>query len=441
MNCLIISLLLVVSVAAEAQQIKVDFPEKGIRELDLTPPNRPTTPDPIPDQNGTYRFTHRIGVYCETADERVELFQYLNVTNGVVGIVKADIEKMAPGATGGADGQMHFWAILPNHTQRMYIQSPEQGRLVMQHSRDDPNSPGTYTTTMAQFDAMNEGQIFWRNARKIKDETLPASILENNTRPIPVSHYRFQSEEGPVQLTLQDIGPATGAWATMPKQHAATVMGGIGYVYNPFNKRVYLVMGVSNATSGCRLTALRRDPKTVSGAGYKPMGDLLLGQMKNRQAEQQTQQTEVQAEIDAEEDAVVRQLMKQQAEVQARIQKKMTDAVANAGMFNDMAEVNRHGISIDDQYTVADLQLQIARRRAEIELKHLRENDIDRDRQSDLNKTINCTNAQRTLWRNYRTDITNLRKRFGNPEASEAYREQATARSVQFNEQMINACQ
>jgi hypothetical protein len=204
---------------------------------------------------------------------------------------------------------------------------------------------------------------------------------------------------------------------------------------------VYLVIGVSNATSGCRLTALRREAKTVSGAGYKPMGDLLLGQIKNRQAEEQAEQTEAQAEISKEEDATLRQLMKQQAEVQVRIQKKMTDAVANAGLLNDMAELNRHGISIDDQYAVADLQLQITRRRAEIELKHLRDNDIDRDRQADLNKTINCTNAQRTLWRNYRTDMNALRKRYGNPEASDAYRKQATARSVQFNEQMLNACQ
>ena len=163
-------LLLTASTFGFTQDIELINPKKGFKELDLRKPNFNTQPELIPAENGTYSFTHYMGVCCEDSKtgESGELAQYLNVTNGVVGIFKENLAKWMPDAANQSEGQMDFWAILPSMTQRIYLKSPDMGKLVMQMSADDPHSNGSYTTQMARFDSRNLGRFFGETPKNTK---------------------------------------------------------------------------------------------------------------------------------------------------------------------------------------------------------------------------------------------------------------------------------
>lgn len=405
-----------VSSALFAQDIEIINPKGGFKELDLTKPKFNAQPEPIPAEKGTYRFTHYMGVFCETgqAGESGELIQYLNVSNGVVGIFPEDLAKWMPDAE-QAEGKMDFWTILPSMTQRMYLNSPEMGKMVMQISTDDPHSNGPYTTQMARFDAANQGEIFWRNAKKQKIVTLPAHLLENNRTPLTLDVYNYKSEEGPVQILMKDLGPAEGKFAPLKKIYAATGMGGLGYVLNPLNNHVYLLFSVSDGSSGCRLFSLKPQVKTFSGAGYKPMGDMVTDAMQaSKKEENQNYDQDLAETLDAEEDAQIRALLKQQADLTRKISNQHADNVAGGAMLNDLTEINRASLNaaldIDNIYKTNDIELQIQIRRRQIELS----NDPGPEQSTRINKEINCLNAQRQLWANYRTDGLKLKEKIKN---------------------------
>ena len=240
-----------------SQKIEIIKLDKGFKEIDFTKPKFNAKPDPIPVQNGIYKFTHYLGVVCsdDVTGDRGELYQYLNISNGTVGFFGEDIIKMMPEANQNEEDKMDFWAILPSKNQRMFINSKKNGKMVMQMSAGD----GTNTTISARFDAWNESDIFWKNAKKIKTVTLPAHLIEGSKASIALDVYDFMSEEnGRVQVAMKDLGTAEGQYAPLKKIYAAVGMGGIGYVLNPFNNHVYLVFSIGTYvnTKGCRLFSL-----------------------------------------------------------------------------------------------------------------------------------------------------------------------------------------
>ncbi len=432
--CLIVS-------GSLAQKIQIIKPEKGVKEIDLTRPVTPAKVEPIPGQNGLYRFTHRLGVICDTdGGERGELIQYLNVSNGVTGLFRDDIARIVPEMVNQTEGNMHFWAILPDHSQRMYVETREHGRLVMQQSVNDPHTGAAYTLTAARFDAFNDGQIFWHSAKKVKPVTLPASLLEGAGAPLTFDLYTFNSEEGPVQILLKDLGTATGQWATLGKIHAAVGMGGIGYVHNAGNNHVYLVFSISNGQSGCRLYSLSAQQKSFSGAGFKPAGDLILDRLAESQKEQAQQQAERQAEISAEEDATLRQLYQKQERVRATMQKKMTDAMANAGLFNDMNELASLGPDAETTYQLADIGLQIEQRKLQLELAQLTEAGASYADKQPVQRKLSCIPGQRQLWLRYRNEVVALRKRYKKPDTDPDYREKSSRLLLRVNEEVARSC-
>lgn len=417
-------LFLTASTFGFAQDIEIINPKGGFKELDLTKPTFSTQPEAIPAENGTYSFTHYMGVFCEFKEtgESGELAQYLNVTNGVVGIFKEDLAKWMPDAANQGEGTMDFWAILPSMTQRMYLKSPDVGRVVMQMSADDPHSNGPYTTQMARFDSRNLGEIFWRNAKKQKTITVPAHLLENNRMPLTLDVYNYKSEEGPIQILMKDLGPAEGKFAPLKKIYAATGMGGLGYVLNPFNNRVHLIFSITTdgGNSGCRLYALQPKVKKFSGAGYKPVGDMVASAMEMAKNEKNQNYEQNLAEILAEEeDTQLRELLKEQAELQYKMSNRHSDNVIGGAMLNDLNEMNRATLNavmdVETNYQMNDVELRIQLRRRQIELS----NDPSPEQRTRLNKEVNCLNKQRQLWANHRTDALKLKEKIKNLEQYE----------------------
>lgn len=428
------------SIGCFSQKIEIIKLDKGFKELDFTKPKFNAKPDPVPEQNGVYKFTHYLGVVCndETTGDRGELYQYLNISNGMVGIFDEDIKKMMPGETQNEDGKMDFWAILPSKNQRMYINSKESGKMVMQMSDGD----GMSTTTSARFDAWNEGEIFWRNAKKTKTVTLPAHLIEGNKTPIELEVYDFMSqEEGKVQVAMKDLGPAEGQYAPLKKIYAAVGLGGIGYILSPLNNHVYLVFHVATYenTKGCRLFSLKPQNKSFSGAGYKPMGDMILEKLAEGQAEQQQAQAEKEEEINNEEDAQLRDLYKQQAKIEQEIQKKMTDGIVNAGLLNDINELSRMSgiINEDDQYRMLEVGLNIEYRKNQIRLE---QEGLSSEERREINKNMNCINKQKTHWSNYRNDVKTLKQKYKTLGQSEIM-QKATILMADYQQKMVTLCE
>jgi hypothetical protein len=427
-----------------AQDIEIIHPKGGVKELDLTKPKFTTQPEPIPAENGTYRFTHYMGVFCETGQtgESGELIQYLNVSNGVVGVFPEDLAKWMPDAGNQAEGKMDFWAILPSMTQRMYLKAPDVGKVVMQMSADDPHSNGSYTTQMARFDAANQGEIFWLNAKKHKTVTLPAHLLENNRTPLTLDVYNYQSEEGPVQILMKDLGPAEGKFAPLKKIYAATGMGGLGYALNPLNNRVYLLFSITKdkGAVGCRLFTLQPKVKTFSGAGYKPIGDMVADAMKSSKNERNLNYEQDLAETLAEEeDTQIRGLLKEKADLQRKITNQHSDQVTGGAMLNDMTEMNRATLNavmdVESNYQLNDVELRIQLRRRQIELS----NDPSPEQRTQLNKQVNCLNKQRQLWANHRTDALKLKEKIKNLEQYEQL-EKMGALMADYQQRAVRLC-
>lgn len=403
---------LFISFGSFCQNIEIIKLDKGFKELDFTKPKFDAKPDPVPEQNGVYKFTHYLGVVCndETTGDRGELYQYLNISNGMVGIFGEDIKKTMPEAFQSKDEKMDFWAILPSKNQRMFVNSKENGKMVMQMSAGD----GMNSSTSARFDAWNEGEIFWRNAKKTKTVTLPAHLIEGNNKPIELEVYDFLSQEdGKIQVAMKDLGLAEGQYAPLKKIYAAVGMGGIGYVLNPLNNHVYLVFHIATYvnTKGCRLFSLKPQNKSFSGTGYKPMGDMILEKLAEGQAEQQQAQAEKEEEINTEEDAQLRALYQQQAKIEQEIQKKMTDGITNAGLLNDINEISNIAgmINEDDQYSMMEVGLNIEYRRNQIRLE---QEGLSSEERREINKSMSCINKQKVHWSNYRNDVKALKQKY-----------------------------
>ncbi|GAB4000825.1 hypothetical protein GCM10028807_54970 [Spirosoma daeguense] len=439
---LTLSFLLLTSVAT-AQKIDIIKLGKGFREIDFTRPTVAARVDPIPNQPGTYRFTHFMGVVCtdDQSGEQGELYQYVNMTNGVVGIFGDDIARMIPESQ-HQDSRMDFWAWMPNMTQRMYTNSAEHGKPVMQATSGD----GMHTTTMARFDAWNEGTMFWQNARKIKTTTLPAPLLNGNRTPIALDVYDYTSDEGKIQVWLKDIGPAEGQHAPLKSIHLATGMGGLGLVRNPMNNHVYLAFQVNDAanTKGCRLFEFRPKTHLFSGASYKPMGDLILDKLTEAQKEQAQHQQEKLEEISQEEDARLRELLAEKARMEADIRKQLSAGMANTALFNDASEATRTQIQLmsngEDQYRLADLELNIQQRRLEIELDQLNRSGASAEDKLAIKRKMNCIPAQRQNWQQYKNEVQTLRKKYKSPESDADFLEKMGVLSTQFYERMMRTC-
>ncbi|WP_177225974.1 hypothetical protein, partial [Arsenicibacter rosenii] len=176
-------------------------------------------------------------------------------------------------------------------------------------------------------------------------------------------------------------------------------------------------------------------------AGFKPAGDLILDRLSESQKEQVQNQAERQAQINEEEDATLRELYHKQEQVRARMQKKMTDAMANAGMFNDMNEIAGMSPDIESTYQLADLDLQIEQRKLQIELEQLTKAGASYADKLPVQRKLNCIPGQRQLWLKYRNDVSALRKRYKNPDTDPDYREKSSRLLLQVNEQVQKNCQ
>ncbi|MEZ0607235.1 hypothetical protein ACAW74_01910 [Fibrella sp. WM1] len=430
----------------QAQRIEIIKPERTGKDIVLTRPTFSARPEAIPAENGLYRFTHYLVVACndDQSGEGGEVSQYLNINNGLIGFFPDNLLTMTKGQLPTGDGEIDFWAILPSMTQRMFIKSPERGKMLVQMTAGD----GMQTTTTARFDAWNQGDMFWRTAKVIKKTTLPARLIEGNAKPIPVEIYEATGPEGRVNVWLIDLGLATGQYAPLKTNHAAVGMGGIGLLMNHFNKHVYLVFQVNDVpnTKGCRLVTFYPKARQFSGAGYKPFGDLMLDKLADAQREQQKEQAEQLAADDEETDAQLRELRRQARELGAAMQKKVADGATNAAMLNDLSEVNRTTMAmatnVDDQYKMADIELKIARRRLEIELDQMRE-DSDPEaekRRRAIREKMRCGEQQRVLWQEHRQNAAKLKKQFEGRETDYDCQEKMGQLSTRFYTRLAQVC-
>lgn len=441
-----LSLWLTALTASHAQNIEIVRPERTGKEIVLTRPAFSARPEAIPAENGLYRFTHHLVVVCndDQTGEGGEISQYLNINNGLIGFFPDNMLTMTKGQLPTGEGAMDFWAILPSMTQRMFIKSPEQGKILVQMTAGD----GMQTTTTARFDAWNQGDIFWRTAKKIKTTTLPARLIEGNAKPIPVEIYDATGPEGRVNVWLVDLGLATGQYAPLKTNHAVVGMGGIGLLMNHKNKHVYLVFQVNDVpnTKGCRLLTFYPKTRQFSGAGYKPFGDLMLNKMAEAQREQQQTQAEQAVANEEEEDAQLRELMRQGRELGAAMQKKAADRATNAAMLNDLSEVSRNtsamAANVEEQYKMADIELKISQRRLEIELDRMREDsgpEAEKRRRA-IREKMRCGEQQRVLWQEHRQLAAKLKKQFQGRETDYEYMEKLGELSTRFYTRLTLVC-
>jgi hypothetical protein len=446
MKHFVISFLLFASPTLQAQRIEIIRPEKTGKEIILTPPAFAARPEPVPAENGLYRFTHHLVVACndDQSGEAGEVSQYLNINNGVIGFFPENMLTMTKGQLPTGDGEMDFWAILPSMTQRMFVKTPEQGKLLIQMTAGD----GMQTSVTARADAFRQGNKFWRTAKLIRKMTLPASLIEGNARPIPVEIYEATGPEGKMNAWLVDLGLISSQYAPLKTNHAVVGMGGIGLLMNHQNQHVYLVFQVNDVpnTKGCRLVSFYPKARQFSGAGYKPMGDLMLEKMAEAQREQQQEQQKEATTIEEEEDPQLRALMRQSAELNAAMQKKVTDAATNAAMLNDMSEQTRSTMAlatnVEDQYRMADIELKIKQRRLEIELEHMREDtgpEAEKRRRA-IRQQMTCGNQQRAFWEQHRQDAAKLKKQFKGRENDYELIEKLGELTARFQTRLVEIC-
>lgn len=431
----------------QAQDIEILDVSKGFKEIDFTKPSFNLKPDPIPKASETYSTTHYLVVYCsDGAGESGLVHQYINMTNGVVGIPKNLLSKWETGteSIGDAEG-LDYWTILPSMNQRMYVNSPDMGKIVMEMTAGD----GNRTTTMTRFDAYMQGEIFWTSAKKIKTKTFPKGAFitsSNNDAPaVTADVYEFNSEEGKVHIYLKDLGEASGQFAPVKSTYAATGMGGMGWIYNKRNNHVYLVLQIlkpDNAQYGCRIVEFYPKKHTFSGAGYKPMGDIMLDKIKENNSEKNEEIDEQLAqELENEEDAQLKALLKEKAQIEKELQKKNMENMSNAALLNDASEITRSTFEMamngDFMYKTLDIDLRIEARRIQIELS---KEGISAEERQELNKKLNCNNKQRQLWANYRDDAKKLKEKIKGLEQHEQM-EKFTALMTDYQQRSLNICQ
>lgn len=425
------------------QKIQVEKATAGPHEITLTRPAFSARPEPVPAENGLYRFTHFMAVECTDAasGETIQLNQYININNGVVGIFGDDIAKVIPEAASSAGGKFDYWAILPNMTQRYFITSPETGKMMMQHTAGD----GMRTKTMARFDAWNEGELFWQSAKKVYEGTNSDKTTGKQSTLGTYAIYEANGPEGKVFMSLKDLGPATGQYAPLTRIYSAVGMGGQGLILNDKTKHIHLVFTISDATrqSGCRLTAFYPKTRQFSGAGYKAMGDMLLPKLSDRQREQQQAQQQQQAEDNQEEDTQLRALLAQQRKLQAELQKKAMDGMTNAALFNDVAEIsrtaNRIATETDNEYHLANIQLSIDERRLQIQLNNMQGEGAAEER-ARIRRKMACIPRQRDIYTRQRSELNALRKKYPLTDGGFQYIEKAGEVKARYMNELIQSC-
>lgn len=406
------------SFAGYCQKIEIIKMGGGFKEIDFSKPKFNLKAEPVPKANETYKMTHLMEVVCDddATKESGTMVQYINITNGVVGITPELLKqwKGVGGESMESLGQLNYWAILPNMTQRMFMNTPETGKTVMEMTAGD----GMYTTTMARFDALNLGEIFWRTAKKIKTVTLPKNLFTTSANgttnsDVSLDVYEYTGDEGKVHIWLKDLGLAEGQYAPLKENYAVTGLGGSGWILNRRNNHVYLVFQVNDAanTKGCRLSALYAKPHSFSGAGFKPLGDMVYkniteGHQKNMENFEQN----LADELAGEEDAQIKALLKEKAAIAKEIAEKNMQTNANAAMLNDASEFMRGNMALvfdqDLFYKSGDIELRISTRRLQIELNETE----DPQTRTELNKKINCNTKQRQHLANYRTNAKKLKE-------------------------------
>lgn len=443
--CLLASLLFIGKM--QAQDIEILDVSKGFKEIDFTKPSFNLKPDPIPKEGDTYKTTHYLVVFCSDGEgESGLIHQYINMTNGVVGIPKELLRQWETG-TESMEGveNLHYWAILPSMNQRMYVDTPDMGKIVMGMTAGD----GTQTTTMARFDAYMQGEIFWTSAKKIKTKTFPKGTFvtsaNNDTPVITADVYEFNSEEGKVHIYLKDLGEASGQFAPIKSTYAATGMGGMGWVYNKRNNHVYLVLQIlkaNNTQYGCRIVEFYPKKHTFSGAGYKPMGDIMLQKVQESHEENNTAIDENLAqELENEEDAQLKALLKEKVQIEKELQKKTMENMSNAALLNDASEITRSTFEMamngEFMYKTLDIDLRIEARKIQIELNR---EGITAEERRELNKKLNCNTKQRQLWANYRDEAKKLKEKVKGLEQYEQM-EKFTALMTKYQEMSMSICQ
>lgn len=443
--CLLASLLFLGKI--QAQDIEVLDVSKGFKEIDFTKPSFNLKPDPIPKSSESYKTTHYLVVFCSDGEgESGLIHQYINMTNGVVGIPKELLRKWETATENMSEAKgLDYWTILPSMNQRMYVNTPDMGKIVMEMTAGD----GNQTTTMARFDAYMQGDIFWTSAKKIKTKNFPKGAFitsANNEAPaITADVYEFNSEEGKVHIYLNDLGEASGQFAPIKSTFAATGMGGMGWVYNKRNNHVYLVMQIlrpDNPQNGCRIVEFYPKKHTFSGDGYKPMGDIMLDKMQENHAETfNTIDENLAQELENEDDAQLKVLLKEKAQIEKELQQKTMENMSNAALLNDASEITRSTFEMamngDFMYKTLDIDLRIEARRIQIELN---KDGISEEERRELNKKLNCTNKQRQLWANYRDDAKKLKEKVKGLEQYEQM-EKFTALMTKYQEMSITLCQ
>lgn len=443
--CLLASLLFIGKM--QAQDIEILDVSKGFKEIDFTKPSFNLKPDPIPKEGDTYKTTHYLVVFCSDGEgESGLIHQYINMTNGVVGIPKELLRQWETG-TESMEGveNLHYWAILPSMNQRMYVDTPDMGKIVMGMTAGD----GTQTTTMARFDAYMQGEIFWTSAKKIKTKTFPKGTFvtsaNSDTPVITADVYEFNSEEGKVHIYLKDLGEASGQFAPIKSTYAATGMGGMGWVYNKRNNHVYLVLQIlkaNNTQYGCRIVEFYPKKYTFSGAGYKPMGDIMLQKVQESHEENNTAIDENLAqELENEEDAQLKALLKEKAQIEKELQKKTMENMSSAALLNDASEITRSTFEMamngEFLYKTLDIDLRIEARKIQIELNR---EGITAEERRELNKKLNCNTKQRQLWANYRDEAKKLKEKVKGLEQYEQM-EKFTALMTKYQEMSMSICQ
>jgi hypothetical protein len=300
--------------------------------------------------------------------------------------------------------------------------------------------------TMARFDAKNLGDIFWTTAKKIKSVPLPKKLIETGKMTegnMMLDVYEYVGDEGKVQIWLKDLGVAEGQYAPLKSNYAATGLGGAGWILNKRNNHVYLVFQVNDAanTKGCRLTALYPKPHNFSGAGYKPMGDIMMGKIKEIHQEKTNEiDQNLAEELQDEKDLQLKALYKEKANIDKELQTKVMESNANAAMFNDASEITRGtadiALNVEMTYKMADIDLRIKARTLEIALNETQDPTL----RARLNKDLNCNRKQQTMWLNYRKEGKQLIEKIKGLEQYEKV-EKMAALQQKYQENILRLCE
>jgi len=436
-------LFLLLPLTAFGQKIAVETNMPGPAEIVLTRPTFSAKPEPIPAENGLYRFTHFMSVSCKdaTTGETVKLDQYININNGVVGLFGDDIARAMPDAVSSAEGKLDFWAILPNMTQRMFVDGKESGKVLMQMTAGD----GMQTTTMARFDAWNEGEMFWKTAKKTYESKAPDKTTGKQTSIGTYAIYEFNGPEGKAFVSLKDLGPATGQYAPLTNIYSAVGMGGQGLILNDKTKHIHLVFIITDATrqSGCQLLVFKPKPRQFSGAGYKTMGDMMMPGLAQSQREQQQAMQQQQADDNQEEDAQLRALLAQKRKLMNELQQKAMDGMANAAMFNDVAEIsrtaNKMAAETDNEYRLANIELSIEERRLQIQLNDM-QGEGAAEQRARIRRKMAGIPRQRDIYTRQRSELNALKKKYPKPEDAYDYMEKAGAVKARYMIELTQSC-